>query len=280
MKQHTAIPFSYPTILSLLFTLNFGCWTSASAGDQLRRAGQDRDERIGKLESAAQSDREQLGQRLADLEEVLERSRSRLTRDSADRGAQVDQLQEKLALVEGQMAELQHSVETQLDKITNQNNELKQRIDQIARKVGIDMPVAASEIPRDKAEHYQAAYGAFKASQYSKSRALFREYLARYPKDGKADDAQYWIGTSYLSENKPATALGEFRKVIDKYGKGNAVEVALFGMAEAFYKLRACTDAKTALEALIRKKPSKKLLDLAKEKLREVKKADRGYCTS
>jgi len=276
MKQQTAIPLSYPTILSLLFTLSYGCWTSASAGDQLRTAGQKRDERISQLTSEAEGYRD----RLTELEGMLERSRSLLTRDSADRGAQVDQLREQIARIEGQMAELQHSVEVQLDKITNQNNELQQRIDQIARKAGIDMPVAASEIPQDKTEHYQVAYSAFKAKQYSKSRALFREYLTRYPKDGKADDAQYWIATSYLSENKPATALGEFRKVIDSYSKGNAVEVALFGMAEAFFKLRACTDAKNALEALIRKKPSKKLLDLAKEKLREVKKADRSYCTS
>jgi len=276
MKQQTEIAFSYPTVLSFLLTFSYGCWTSASAGDQLRIAGQERDGRINKLASEAEGDRE----RVAELEKILEQSRSLLTRDSADRGAQLDQLQEKIALLEGQLAELQHSVEIQLDKVTNQNNELKQRIDQIARKAGIDMPVAASEIPRDKKEHFQVAYSAFKANQYSKSRALFREYLTRYPNDGKADEAQYWIGTSYLSENKPATALGEFRKVIDTYGKGNAVEVTLFGMAEAFFKLHACTDAKRALEALIKKKPAKKLLNLAKEKLREVKKADRGYCTS
>ena len=276
MRHRTAIPFSYPIILSLFCTLTCGCWTSAATGDQLRIAGEDRDERIQKLQSEAENDRA----RIAELEDMLERSRSLLTRDSADRGAQLDQLQEKIALLEGQLAELQHGVELQLDKITNQNNELTQRLDQIARKAGIDMPVAASEIPRDKKEHYSAAYGAFKASQFSKSRALFREYLARYPNDEKADDAQYWIGTSYLSENKPATALGEFRKVIDNYSKGNAVVVTLFGMAEAFYKLRACSDAKAALETLIRKKPSKKLLDLAKEKLKEVRKASRDYCTS
>ncbi|MBN1655837.1 MAG: tetratricopeptide repeat protein [Deltaproteobacteria bacterium] len=279
MKRNPAIPF-YRFIVAIFLSSVYGCWTSASAGEKLRVAGQKNDERITQLESTTQSDREQLSQRLANLEQVLEQSRNVLTRDSADRGAQVDQLQEKIARLEGQMAELQHGIEVQLDKITNQNNELRQRVDQIARKAGIDMPVAASEIPQDKQAHYQAAYGAFKASEFSKARALFREYLSRYPSDEKADDAQYWIGTSYLSENKPATALGEFRKVIDEYGKGNAVEVALFGMAEAFFKLHACTDAKAALEALIKKRPTKKLLDIAKEKLREVKKADSSYCTS
>jgi tol-pal system protein YbgF len=280
MKHTIALSISALFSISLLSPLIAGCWTSASAGEELRISGQKSEKRISNLESTTQAERERLEKRIGDLESVLEQARNLLTRASADRGAQVDQLQEKLAIVEGQLAELQHGFEVQIDKLVNQYNELGQRLDQIARKAGIDMAVAASEIPQDKEAHYQAAYNAFKSSDYSKARALFREYVTRYPTDDKADDAQYWIGMAYLSENKPATALGEFRKVIDQYGNGNAVEVALYGMADSFFKLRACTDAKNALDALIRKKPSKKLLDLAKDKLKEVKKADSSLCTS
>jgi tol-pal system protein YbgF len=280
MKQTHVLSFSALVSISLASYLIAGCWTSASTGEQLVLSGQKHEKRISQLETTTQADRDELEKRIAQLEQVLEQARSLLTRASADRGAQIDQLQEKLAVVEGQLAELQHGFEVQIDKLVNQYNELSQRLDQVARKAGIDMAVAASEIPKDKEAHYQAAYSAFKSSDYSKARALFREFITRYPTDEKTDDSQYWIGMSYLSENKPATALGEFRKVIEQYSKGNAVEVALYGMADSFFKLHACTDAKNALDALVRRKPSTKLLDLAKEKLKEVKKAEAGYCTS
>ena len=81
-------------------------------------------------------------------------------------------------------------------------------------------------------------------------------------------------------QNKPATALGEYRKVISNYPKSPAVDTALYGMADAFYRLHACSDAKGAVDALIKRKPSKALEDRAKQLGKVLKSVAKDYCTS
>jgi hypothetical protein len=51
-------------------------------------------------------------------------------------------------------------------------------------------------------------------------------------------------------------------------------------MAISFYELHACTDAKSALEALSRRRPSTTVARQIKEKQDAIKKAPAGYCTS
>ena len=269
-------------------TLVAGClWTSKGEGERLGTASSEHARRLTKLETSTQSERETLHAAIGsaqvkvhELEEVLVRATDVVTRNSADTGALVQQLQTQLSALEGQIAEIRNTNEQLTRQLSTQRAEMDERITQVARKAGIDMPLPATEIPADKTEHFAAAYRAYQGSDYSRARALFREYLSRYNSDDQADNAQYWIGASYLQESKPATALGELRKVIAEYPSGDAVDEALFDMGDAFYRLHACTDARTTLEALVRTQPRSPLLARTRDKLREIQRAPRGYCTS
>jgi outer membrane protein assembly factor BamD (BamD/ComL family) len=83
-----------------------------------------------------------------------------------------------------------------------------------------------------------------------------------------------------LVENRPATALAELKKVIQNFRGGDAVDEALLDMAEAFYRLRACSDSRNALDTLIRTQPNSPLVSKAKAKLKDMKKLEKDYCTS
>src|SRR5262249_15553125 len=117
-------------------------------------------------------------------------------------------------------------------------------------------------------------------SDWARARALCREYVTRYAHDDHADDAQLAIGESYLAENRPATALGELRRVVSDYPQGDALDDALFDMGDAFYRLQSCTDARPTLETLTRRSPHSSLVTRARAKLHEVQHSPRGYCTS
>jgi TolA-binding protein len=274
------------TVASLV--LSAGClWTSHAEGKKLRALTGEHDQRLTKLEAGLRTERETLHAavgsaqlKVQQLEEVLERATAVVTRNSADTGALVQELQTQIASLEGQIAELRNTNEQLTRQLSTQRSEMDERITQIARKAGIDMPLPSAEIPADRVEHFAAARRAHQASDYSRARALFREYLSRYAGDGESDDAQYWIGASYLQENKPATALGELRRVIAEHAAGDAIDDALLDMGDAFYRLHACTDARTTLEALVRTQPSSPLVSRAREKLREIQRAPRGHCTS
>lgn len=275
------------TALSLASCLlAVGCYPKG-AGEQLARDGRDRERRLVAIEEGLVAEREQMREALAsaqakvaELEQVLERATQVVTRNSADLGTEVVQLREQLGILEGQLAEVRNEVSSTQRALAEQQQELDRRIQQFARKAGVDMPVDAAQIPQDRAEHFAAAQRAFDGGDHSTARALFREYVSRYRTDARADDAQYMIGKSYLAEGRPASALAELRKVISDFRNGDVVDRALFDMGEAFFALHACTDAKSAFEALIASHPRSPLVAQARAKLNEIRRAPRGYCTS
>lgn len=261
-----------------------GCLMMKKDGDALAEQSKRNEARVAQLEAEVKAKELAMSAKLAELHEGLERTKALLTRDSADVGAQVQSQEQRMAEIEGKLDELQHG----LTEAVQQNAKAKVELDDKITKLSTSKPVTGSEpaavdpslVPEDKAAHFASAYEAYKAGEHDKSRGLFKEYLTRYATDDKAGDAQYWIGASFLVQNKPATALGEYRKVIASYPKSAAVDTALYGMADSFYRLHACTDAKGAIDALLKRSPSKALAARANELLRAVTAAPKEYCTS
>jgi TolA-binding protein len=232
------------------------------------------------LESQSKQDRAELEAKLKELQDVLDQATEVLKRGSADVGAQVEQIRDQLNETSGQVAELQHRQDVVDQQITSQQSQLATMSASASSAQQPKPAVDPSQIPADKNAHFAAAYQAYQSADYDKARALWREYITRYPNDAKAGEAQYWIGASYTQQNKPATALGEYRKVISDYAKSSAVNVALYGMGDAFYRLHACTDAKSAVAALIKRKPDSTLGERAKKLQKDITSAPKGYCTS
>lgn len=276
-------------VLALLSAGLAGCflWTSAGHGSDLDETTAAHAARLTTLETAQATTRAQFEAEVTraqaartELEGVLEQATQVLRRNSADTGAQVQEMQTQLAALEGQLAEMRNANEQLTRQLAQQRGEMDERITQVARKAGIDMPVSASEIPADPSEHYAAAYRAYQANDYSRARALFREYVTRHGNTDQADNAQYWIGASYLAEGRPATALGELAKVLRDYASGDAVDETLLDMGEAYWRQHACNDARAALEGLIRTQASSPLVGRARDRLREFQRPARGYCTN
>jgi hypothetical protein len=93
-------------------------WTSSGEGDKLREDVDKHAARILEIEKAQNDQLEQLRQAekkaqksIDELEGVIERATSVVQRNSADVTVQVSELQTKLAVVEGRMAELQYAIE-------------------------------------------------------------------------------------------------------------------------------------------------------------------------
>ena len=256
-----------------------GClWTKRSETAAMQ-------ERLGSIE-------ERMEAQAAELARLLEVANVVLLRNSADQGALLQQLQDQLGQLEGQIAETRHLAETmqrdeidqrreiaeQREQMDEQHRQIERRLDQIARAAGMDVVLQPSEIPRDRAAHFEAGSQALRVGSHSYARALFREYVVRYPTDDLADDAQYGIGSSYLQQRQPAAALGEFRRILGAYRDGDVVVKTLMDMAEAFVQVRACADARASLEALIQAYPSSPLITRARNRLREVTRLPARSC--
>lgn len=273
-------PFLFGPLALLFVSMSLqGClWTKRSE----TRAMQDR---LGELEARVSAQSEELAR-------LLEVANVTLLRNSADQGLLLQQLQDQLGALEGQIAETRQLAETmqrdevdqrreiaeQREQMDEQHRQIERRLDQIARAAGMDVVLQSSEIPRDRNAHFEAGAQALRVGSHSYARALFREFVVRYPEDPRADDAQYGIGSSYLQQRQPAAALGEFRRILSTYRDGDVVDKTLMDMAEAFVQVRACADARTALETLIQAYSSSPLVARARTRLREVTRLPARSC--
>lgn len=264
-----------------------GCflWTSRGEGDDLTQKTADHERRLANLERGIVDRQREINDevnraktKVAELEELLERATKAVTRTSADTGLEVDRLGRELGRLEGEIATLRQELVDRERTAQSTREELEQRMQQLAQKAGVDVELNESQIPANKDEHWQAAFRAYQNSEHALARALFRIYVQRYAQDDRADEAQYYVGSTYMRQDRPANALGELRKVIADYPRSNFLDRTLFDMAEAFYKLQACGDARSSLEALIRSQPRSPLIRQARTKLREIQNAPRGYC--
>jgi len=248
-------------------------WLGAATGciSQMRADIAANQERLDSLENDLEVKRKELEDALAEASRILRRN-------SADQGLQIEQLQQALAVIEGQIAELRMESSGSIQAQAQRTLEMQQRLDDVARAAGMDVPIDAGEIPKSKAEHWDALTKAYRINKYSYTRALARAYVERYPKDENADDAQYMIGSSYLKQGQAAAALGEFQKVLSNYRRGDAIDETLYDMAQAFLQVRSCNDAGTALKALLNDHKSSKLAPEAKRELRKVRALGAADC--
>ncbi len=213
-----------------------------------------------------------------ELEEALAEASRVLRRNSADQGLQIEQIQQRLAMMEGEIAELRNENMGASQAQAQRSLELQRRLSEVARAAGMDVPLDSGDVPKSKSPHWEALTKAYRINKHSYTRALARAYVERYPKDAHADNAQYMIGSSYLKQDQAAAALGEFQKVLSTYRRGDAIDKTLYDMAQAFLQVRSCNDAGTALKALLKNHKKSPLVPQAKKELRKVRELGPANC--
>ena len=260
-----------PTLFAGLVALPL--WLALASGciSQMQADIADNQKRLDSLEEDLEVKRRELEEALAEASRVLRRN-------SADQGLQIEQIQERLAMMEGQIAELRQESMGASRAEVERTIELQRRLSEVARAAGMDVPLDSNEIPESKSAHWEALTKAYRINKHSYTRALARAYVERYPKDKHADNAQYMIGSSYLKQDQAAAALGEFQKVLSTYRKGDAIDETLYDMAQAFLQVRSCNDAGTALKALLKNHKDSPLAPQAKKQLRKVRELGAADC--
>jgi tol-pal system protein YbgF len=136
-----------------------------------------------------------------------------------------------------------------------------------ADRVGGTMEKA---VPTEPSKLYDTAYQDLVRGQYSLAREGFLEFLRRYPQSTLADNAQYWIGESYYSQQQYARAAAEFAEVMDTYANSDKVPGAMLKRAFALISMSKRADARSLLEQLIKKYPNSQEAELARARLKDL----------
>jgi len=102
---------------------------------------------------------------------------------------------------------------------------------------------------------YDDGVRAFVDRNYDDAIQYFRDFIHRSPSASYSDDAQYWIGESYLRKGLYSNAIKEFNQVVLRYGSGDRSAASLLKLAKVFSKIGDNVDARLSLQKLVNRYP-------------------------
>ena len=124
-----------------------------------------------------------------------------------------------------------------------------------------------SATPRDE---FDLAYGYVKRKDYALAENSLRDFLKKYPSDGRAADAQYWLGESLYQRQRYRDAAESFLTVTTKFDRSHKAPEALLRLGQS---LAALGEKETACAAWgeIERKYSRASADVKKSVASEQK---------
>lgn len=266
MKRTTIV------LLPLVVTMSGCFWvTTKHEGETLRKDVKRIDSTLSKQEETVQF-------KVKELQEVLDKATTLLTRNSADLGAEVDSLERDNAEMRGLVMEAKRAA----DAVVLAVKEQSERLDALEKRLASIEEQAAVGARKSPEQMFAEAKVLFDAGDFAKSREAFKSIVISHSTSAVAAEAQYYRGETHFREKDFKSAIGEFQKVFDKYPKSRRADEALYRAGESATELQWCTDARAYFGVLVKRYPKSSLVPRAKKKdsdLRKIAK-NRKKCKS
>jgi tol-pal system protein YbgF len=125
-----------------------------------------------------------------------------------------------------------------------------------------------AQLPGSTAEEsYQYAFGLMRQSKFDQAEVALKSFLAQYPSDPLAGNAQYWLGETYYARGDYAQAAVAFAEGYQEYPNSRKAPDNVLKLAKSLAQLGRTADACAALVELPRQMPNAppQTLEKAKE---------------
>lgn len=114
---------------------------------------------------------------------------------------------------------------------------------------------------------WDQAYADYTAGQWALAIAGFDTFIKTFPRNERADSAQYYIGESYLLDGRFDQAIAAYDKVIADFPSGQQVPFAFYKRGLAQARLGQTDRARESWETVIAKYPGSDAAIMAKQGL-------------
>ncbi|WP_085317747.1 tol-pal system protein YbgF [Derxia lacustris] len=194
----------------------------------------------------------------------------RLTKLQFDSAQQNDSLSQEIARLRGVIETLQRDLADQQRKQRDYYADIDSRLKRSEpQQVTIDGQQVAVEPEQIKA--YNAAFEAFRQSQFQRAADGFSQYLARYPDGAYAGLATFWLGNAQFATRDFAKAIDTHRAYIKAWPDSARVPDALLNVGNSQVELGDKKNARTTFMAITIKYPDSPAAASAKDRLATVK---------
>jgi TolA-binding protein len=253
-----------------------GCFwaTTKSEGEALRKD-------VTSLQEKSGTKQKELDDQIAQLKQVLDESSKLLKRNSADLGADVDQLRADVRTATGLVTAINNSInelKSALDSYRKQNDARLDSLEQRLGQLESGKPSASSS-PDDL---WKLGSTAFEAGRYNDAIEIFKRLHQSFPTHERADDAIYFKGQAYTNLKDWEKAIGAYQQLVEKFPDGPLTDDGLYFAALAAQNLKLCSEARTYLGIIKTKHAKSNVLKQATELDTQIKKdaKNKSKCTS
>ena len=133
------------------------------------------------------------------------------------------------------------------------------------------VPVAGQQPQPGPNQLYSLAFQQLTRGANNAARSGFIDFLAQYPNNELAPDAQYYIAQAFDQDGKKAEADSAYAVVVAKYPKSDRAPVALFKRAGAMVEAGKKDKARALYLQIIDKYPASPEAETAKDRLKTLK---------
>lgn len=119
-------------------------------------------------------------------------------------------------------------------------------------------------------EVYNMAYTDYRKGNYQLSIDGFQIYLEQFAESPLADNALYWIGECYFSQEDYETAVAQFNQLILQFPEGDKIPAAYLKKGISLRNLDRKEEALSVFRLLISKFPLEDETKIAQEKIKEI----------
>ena len=185
-----------------------------------------------------------------------------------------DQSSETAGLAK-QLAQQQTVLDSLGSRITNLETEFQAQANQLAAQTAQakQQEQAAAETPQSA---YDKAYSIYQKKKYGSARKAFKAFLAKFPDDPLAGNAQFWIAESYFTQKEYDQAILAYEKVIKHYPRSIKVPNALLHQGISFLKTHDPKVAAALFRQVMEKYPKSHEAKTARALIKKVKRSRRG----
>lgn len=200
----------------------------------------------------------------------LQLTLNELQHNQADLSAKMDTLGTDLGPLNAQLQETQN----RMSLLGQRLDDLESNIGQRLTKITDNLPEAKISVTPAPSEIYRMAYSDFSRGKYDVAVTGFQSYLDKYPQGELGDQAQYYLGECYYSQNRWDEALIEFTKIEKNYPASASVPAARLKRALCLELTGKVKDGETLLKSVVKDFPTSAEAFTAQEKLKSYSKTD------
>ena len=239
------------------------CFYSSEAGKNLetRVDKLDKDLRAEQKAQGEKLDQQlpRIDQKIGEVTKALDSLDQASRRSGADTSVQLQKVIEDVAQLRGQVEAYTHNLDALQDRAATMDKKT----------------AAADDVPRptDKKEFYALAQSKAKAGDLPTARALYQDFIRKWPKDDLAGDAHFALAESYYGQDNCPEALPEYGQLIKNFGKSKSVPLAYVRSGDCFARLKNPEAARLAYEQVVKDYPKSSEAKMAQKGLSGLKKS-------